>query len=138
MCNVIKYIYVLLAAMLFSHTAVCQTTSDNQTARARIAFEESEHDFGTFSAEKDSLQTHVFTFKNTGDKDLIILHAASGCGCTRPIYTKTPVKPGATGTITVTYNGKGQIPGYFRKSVTVYSNDPRSYVRIFIRGKLIR
>ena len=124
--------------MLFSHTAVCQTTSDNQTARARIAFEESEHDFGTFSAEKDSLQTHVFTFKNTGDKDLVILHAASGCGCTRPIYTKTPVKPGATGTITVTYNGKGQIPGYFRKSVTVYSNDPRSYVRIFIRGKLIR
>lgn len=104
----------------------------------RIVFEEREHDFGRFSPTgSDTLKTHTFTFKNIGDKDLIILQAVSGCGCTKPAYTKTPVKPGATGQLTVSYRGEGQRPGYFRKSVTVYSNDPRSYVRIFVKGELL-
>lgn len=137
MCSVIKYIYVLLAVMLFSHTAVCQTTSGNQTARARIVFEESEHDFGRISAANDTLNTHTFTFLNQGKKDLFILHAVSGCGCTKPVYTKTPVKPGEKGTLTVAYRPYGQRHGFFRKSVTVYTNEPRSYVRVFIRGELV-
>ena len=45
--------------------------------------------------------------------------------------------PGDTGFVSVGYRGQGQPFGYFRKSVTVYTNDPRSYVRIFIRGELM-
>ena len=111
--------------------------NNNTIASPRILFEEYEHDFGSFSYTEDSVKTHVFTFKNTGGKDLVILHVATGCGCTTPVYSKQPLKPGATGTVTVTYNGERKLPGYFRKSVTVYSNDPRSYVRIFIKGELI-
>ena len=138
MRNILKYILVMMAVTLYAYTAYSQTNYDSKSQHARMVFEENEYDFGAFSAEKDSLQSHVFTFRNAGGKDLILLHAAVGCGCTTPSYSKKPIKPGETGTITVTYNSKGQIPGYFRKSVTVYSNDPRSYVRIFIRGKLIR
>lgn len=114
------------------------TLKNRPQKHAHIEFDEREFDFGSFSnTGADTLKTHTFTFRNTGERSLVILHAVSGCGCTTPIYTKDPVKPGETGNITVSYRGKGQRPGAFRKSVTVYTNDPRSYVRIFIRGNLI-
>ncbi len=104
----------------------------------RIEFAEREYDFGKFSpVGADSLKLHTFTFTNTGQKPLVVLRAVSSCGCTRPTHTMTPIMPGDTGTVTVGYRGEGQRMGYFRKSVTVYTNDPRSYVRIFICGRLV-
>lgn len=69
--------------------------------------------------------------------DLHILQVASGCGCTTPKYTKKPIKPGKKGSIKVEYDATGRRPGYYRKSVTVYSNDPSSYVRLFIEGIMV-
>ena len=119
-------------------TALSDSIRQSVRKYPQIEFEHREHDFGRFSPTgSDTLKTHTFTFRNTGGSDLVILHAVSGCGCTKPEYTKKPVKPGETGTIKVSYRGEGQLPGFFRKSVTVYSNDPRSYVRIFIKGELV-
>lgn len=104
----------------------------------KIEFVEREHDFGRFSAVgADTLKLHTFTFINTGKKPLVVLRAVSSCGCTEPKHTLEPVMPGDTGRVTVGYRGEGQRLGYFRKSVTVYTNEPRSYVRIFIRGELV-
>lgn len=105
----------------------------------RIEFAEREYNFGKFSpVGADSLKQHTFTFTNTGQKPLVVLRAVSSCGCTRPMYPLEPIMPGGTGTITVGYHGEGQPVGHFRKSVTVYTNAPRSYVRIFIRGELMK
>lgn len=106
--------------------------------KAYIVFEEREYDFGKVSRSKDTLMQHTFVFRNDGDKDLVVMHAMSGCGCTTPAFTKEPLKPKQKGQITVSYRGKTQQLGYFRKSVTVFSNDPRSYVRIFIKGELVK
>lgn len=108
--------------------------SDSTQSYAKIVFEEHEHDFGAVSSNQDSLYTYVFTFRNSGVRPLQILHVATGCGCTTPEYSKLPVAPGQKGTVAVTYNPAGQLPGFFRKSITVYTNDPRSYVRIFVKG----
>ena len=126
-------------ALAQGNRAVDADSMRNRQAKTpHIVFDEREHDFGRFSPTgSDTLKTHTFTFRNTGGSDLVILHAVSGCGCTKPEYTKKPVKPGEKGTIKVSYRGEGQLPGFFRKSVTVYSNDPRSYVRIFIKGELV-
>ena len=103
----------------------------------KIEFKEQEYDFGSFEpVGNDTLKSHSFRFYNTGQQPLVILHVATGCGCTRPQYPKTPIEPGDSGIVTVNYKGYGQSVGPFRKSVTVYSNDPRSYTRIFIRGEL--
>ena len=106
--------------------------------KAYIVFEEREYDFGKVSRSRDTLMQHTFVFRNDGDKDLVVMHATSGCGCTTPAFTKEPLKPKQKGQITVSYRGKTQQLGYFRKSVTVFSNDPRSYVRIFIKGELVK
>ena len=110
---------------------------NNTIQTPKIEFTEREYDFGSFEpVGSDTLKSHTFHFLNTGKQPLVIIHVASGCGCTRPQYTKTPIQPGDTGIVTVNYKGYGQPIGKFRKSITVYSNDPRSYTRIFIHGTL--
>ena len=46
----------------------------------------------------------TFIVTNIGKNDLIIESANPTCGCTVGDYTKSPIKPGQTGTITATFN----------------------------------
>lgn len=108
--------------------------SSSALAQAVIKFDKTSHNFGTF--KEADVQTHVFTFTNTGDKPLVIQQAFSSCGCTVPEYTKKPIMPGKTGQISVTYNGKGKFPGPFRKSVTIRSNATNAMVRIYVEGTM--
>lgn len=103
----------------------------------RMDMQEREYNFGKLNVIADSVFTHVFEFSNTGEKDLFVLHAIGGCGCTHPSFSKEPVKPGATGRVTVTFKATGMKPGFFRKSVTVFSNDPRSYLRLYVCGEIL-
>lgn len=84
-----------------------------------IKFESLEHDFGTVN-EGEKVE-HVYTFKNEGTADLVISEVKPSCGCTVPDYTKTPVKPGETGEVKVTFDTGGK-PGNQQKTVTVKSN----------------
>lgn len=105
------------------------------SAQAQIKFDKLTHNFGTFS-ESDAVQKCTFTFTNTGDKPLIINQAAASCGCTVPTYTKEPIAPGLTGTIEVTYNGKGRFAGHFKKTITVRTNATTEMVRLYIEGDM--
>lgn len=114
----------------------CQFSIINSiSAEPKITFDKTTHNYGTFS-EKASIQKCVFTFTNTGDQPLVINSAVASCGCTVPKYTKSPIKPGETGTINVTYNGKGKFPGHFKKTITVRSNGTPEMVRLYIEGDM--
>lgn len=102
-------------------------------AQAKISFDKLTNNFGTFS-ESNPVQKCTFTFTNQGDKPLIINQAVASCGCTVPQYTKTPIKPGEKGSITVTYNGKGKFPGHFKKTITVRTNGVPEMTRLYIEG----
>lgn len=115
-------------------TALMLVTSLTVTmAQAKISFDKLTNNFGTFS-EAQPVQKCTFTFTNTGDKPLIINQAVASCGCTVPQYTKTPIKPGEKGTITVTYNGKGKFPGHFKKTITIRTNGQPEMTRLYIEG----
>lgn len=102
-------------------------------AQAKITFEKMNINLGTFS-ESEPIQKCVFNFTNTGDKPLVINQAFAACGCTTPEYTKTPIKPGEKGVITVKYNGKGKFPGHFKKSITIRTNGVPEMTRLYIEG----
>lgn len=104
-------------------------------AQPRAQFKEKKYDFGTIKEEKGNV-THVFEFKNTGNKPLIIVDAVSSCGCTTPNYTAQPIKPGKTGKVTVSYNPKGRI-GAFRKSVKVKTNGEERVSTLVITGTTV-
>ena len=106
------------------------------TFDSKIKFEELNYDFGTIN-EKDGDVTTIFKFKNEGDSPLIITNAQASCGCTSPVYSKKPIRPGETSEIKVTYHAKGR-PGPFDKSVYVYSNDKQhERVMLTITGNVI-
>jgi hypothetical protein len=77
----------------------------------------------------------IFKFKNTGNAPLVISDVQKTCGCTSPDYTKTPIMPGETGEIKVSYD-TNRI-GQFTKFVTVFSNDPENNsVQLKIYGNI--
>ena len=101
---------------------------------AKISFDQTLFNFGTFPESK--VQTHVFTFKNTGTSPLIVNQAVASCGCTVATYTKKPVAPGESGQIKVSYNGKGKFEGHFKKSITVRTNGTPEVVRLYVEGDM--
>ena len=82
----------------------------------------------------DTLRCNFGTFPESAP--LIINQAFASCGCTVPSFTKEPVKPGEAGTIDVTYNGSGLIPGRFSKTITIRSNAKNRIVRLVIEGEM--
>lgn len=121
-----KVLIVFVALMGFALTIM---------AEPKISFDKTTYNYGTFS-ESTPIQKCVFTFTNTGDQPLVINSAVASCGCTVPKYTKSPIKPGETGTINVTYNGKGKFPGHFKKTITVRTNGVPEMVRLYIEGDM--
>lgn len=104
-----------------------------QTKQAEIKFDKVVHNFGRFT-DKDPIQKCTFVFKNVGDAPLVINQAIGSCGCTVPTFTKTPIKPGETGEIKVTYSGRRSSYGHFKKTITVRTNGVTEMTRLYIEG----
>ena len=100
-----------------------------------ITFEKTEHDFGKIHEEDGRVST-VFEFKNEGMAPLVLSNVRASCGCTTPTWTKEPVEPGQTGSITVTYNPNGR-PGRFQKTVTITSNASEATKKVYIKGEVL-
>jgi hypothetical protein len=91
------------------------------------------HDFGEI--EKGKPATHSFTFTNTTKETVLLTSVKPSCGCTAANYTKTPIKPGETGSVEATYNAAA--PGNFQKTITVTTNEEGSSPKVLIiKGKV--
>lgn len=101
-------------------------------AQASIKIEKMYYDFGELK-EGDPAVVE-FQVINSGKSPLIISNAQPSCGCTIGDWTKTPIAPGEKGVVKASYGTQGR-PGFFNKSVTVYSNDPEKPTQtLYIRG----
>jgi hypothetical protein len=98
-----------------------------------ITWKEDSHTFGDI--EKGKPVTHEFTFKNTTKNTVLITNVKASCGCTATNYTKTPIKPGETGTVNATFNAAN--PGSFSKTITVTTNDSDVNKVLTIKGKVL-
>ena len=85
------------------------------------------------SFPKEETKTGEIHFKNTGDKPFVIYDVVTSCGCTKVDYPKTPIPPGETLKLIVTY--EADKPGYFRKSLKVYGNMKESPMKLFVKGE---
>lgn len=123
---------IVIAVALLAVAVMPVEAKKRNDGKARIAFAQSTHDFGTIKEKKGPV-SYEFEFTNEGNGNLVIIDATAECGCTRPEFPKNPIAPGKKGKIKVTYNPLGR-PGSFDKTVTVKTNgDPRK-VRLRIRG----
>ncbi|MES2617991.1 MAG: DUF1573 domain-containing protein [Bacteroidota bacterium] len=84
-----------------------------------VQFKELEFDFGNII--QGTPASHIFEFKNVGNRVIDLQNVGASCGCTTPNWKGGPYKPGETGQITATYNAASE--GYFNKTITVTTSE---------------
>jgi len=90
------------------------------------------HDFGT-SVLHQHPASATYTVTNKGTVPVTITEVTTTCGCTSRKFSKEPIKPGETGTVSLEYDAK--ISGMFTKSAIVKMNDGQKYVLV-IKGEV--
>ncbi|MEI6766873.1 MAG: DUF1573 domain-containing protein [Bacteroidota bacterium] len=99
-----------------------------------FSFETEEHDFGRLvQGEKVS---YTFKFKNSGKSDLVISSAKASCGCTVADYPKMPIKAGAEGNISVSFDSEGK-KGIQNKTVTLLANTQPGTKVLTIKAEIV-
>lgn len=106
-----KQFFILFVAIFVGNVLFAQSKKADEVAK----FNSETIDLG--NVKKGNPVTATFTLTNIGKEDLIIENVTPGCGCTKSDFTKEPIKPGKTGTITATYTAANA--GSFNKSVSV-------------------
>ena len=108
------------------------STEDGVQLGETVEFDKTVHDFGDISVN-DGPQTCTFTVKNVGQEPIAIYEVVTSCGCTDASWTREPLQPGKTGTISATYkNEDGPVP--FDKTLTVYIAGVSKPVVLRLRG----
>ncbi|MBP5373537.1 MAG: DUF1573 domain-containing protein [Bacteroidales bacterium] len=106
--------------------------SSPQSAEGSVSWDRTVFDFGDVSVADGPLSCS-FTLTNTGTEPIAIFEVVSSCGCTDVSWTRSPILPGKTGTVTATYkNEDGAMP--FDKSLTVYISGLKRPVVLRLRG----
>jgi hypothetical protein len=134
------FLSLIAAGMLMSacnQTGNSATAGNTTTANAADAplmkFEKDTHDFGKIKSG-DKI-TYDFKFINAGKSPLIITDAVATCGCTKPEWPKTPVKPGESGAIHVTFNSAGKM-GLQDKQITITANTNPAQNMVHLIGEV--
>ena len=142
MKSVKLYLCIAVGVLFFTNHAAAQlsktlpaTASDapKNMAPSGVTWTEDSFTFG--DVEKGHPATHVFTFKNTSKQTVTVTNVKASCGCTATDYTKTPIKPGATGIVTATYNAAHE--GNFTKTITVTISDSEVNKILTIKGNVV-
>lgn len=78
--------------------------------------------------------TAIFEFSNLSSEPVFITSVRSSCGCTVPDYSKEPVLPKTSSTVSAVYNARTL--GAFLKTVTVITNDNKEH-KLTLKGKVV-
>ena len=100
-----------------------------------FACDEMVHDFGRVR-ETHGYAVHEFIVRNTGTAPLVISRVLTTCGCAQPEWSRTPIEPGKTGYVIVSYDMVDR-PGPFMKNITVYTNERTLRNVLTIKGDVI-
>ncbi len=112
--------------------AVLEAESSVEEPLAVISWDKTVHDFGDISVG-DGPQSCTFTLTNTGKEPIVIFEVVSSCGCTNVEWTREPLQPGKSGTISATYKNEDG-PTAFDKTLTVYISGVKKPVILRLRG----
>ncbi|MFD2785182.1 DUF1573 domain-containing protein [Hymenobacter rubripertinctus] len=102
-----------------------------KVAGPQIQFEEMKFDFGAIHT--GDIVDHTFKFKNVGTQPLVISNIGVSCGCTTPDWTREPIMPGKSGTITAKFNSAGKM-GIQNKVLTIESNSASGNAMVSLVG----
>jgi len=96
-------------------------------------FEEESHDFGKV-IQGESV-SYLFRFRNSGKSDLVISDVSTSCGCTVTSFPKTPIRPGQSDAIKVSFNSTGK-KGFQNKTIVIVANTQPNTTLLKIKAEV--
>lgn len=132
------FIFILSLSALNPAAGACglSDTCDSESSAAgpRLETDSSCFDFGDIP--QGERRTHSFLITNSGDTPLVITGVFSGCGCTKVEYDDSPLPPGESRRLTVSFDSAGRQPGSFTKLIRIRSNASDIPVRLYVKGRI--
>ena len=113
---------------------VSASGTQSQDQLPKIAFDKTEHDFGTII--EGEIVEYTFKFTNNGVSDLVLTKVSASCGCTIPTYNTKPIAPGEEGTIVVSFNSENR-KGNQNKTIKVLANTQPSLTELKISANIV-
>lgn len=129
-----KTLFTIILALSVAVAATAQTRTEGGKTRIDgiMELDKTVHDFGDVLTGSGALKCS-FTVKNISKDPIAIYNVVSSCGCTDVKWTREPIAPGATGTISASYNNdEGPYP--FDKNLTAYFSGTKKPVVLRLRG----
>lgn len=119
---------------IFTTLYTLAAVSVTVVAQPRFTSNTEMHSFGQI--EWKHPVTTQYTITNTGDQPLVLTEVEPDCACSIAQWTKTPIAPGAKGTVNVTFDAKAL--GHFNKSVAIYTNAQPHLVYLKFSGEVVK
>lgn len=116
-----------LMPLLFCFFISIQTSM----AQPRMEVKEAKKNFGY--VKRGEIVQNVYEVKNTGLAPLILLEAEVACSCTTVEFSKQPIMPGQTSTITVSFNTT-TVYGRQDRIVFMHCNTPDTPIKLRFKG----
>ena len=127
-----RHILLTLSACL----AFAAGYAEKPVKGAHLRLENATYNFGDVPRKGGDL-VREFTFTNDGTVPLVVTRVISSCSCLKASYSKRPVAPGESGTISIIYEPHKSEPGAFNKVIQVYSNSVDGRDVITVQGNSI-
>ncbi len=107
----------------------------DSSAVAKLSFDSTTMHFGKVA--QGTQVEKIFSFTNIGESNLIITDVRGTCGCTvGKDWPRTPVQPGAKGTITIRFDSEGR-SGLQEKTITVTGNTQPPTTVLLLKGDVV-
>ncbi|MBL7138804.1 MAG: DUF1573 domain-containing protein [Bacteroidales bacterium] len=131
------FIFIASISLMAQQTTITDQNNSDQKEKKEgpiAEFDKTVNDFGQI--EQGIPKTAEFTLTNVGNEPLLISYAKASCGCTNLKYSKDPILPKKSMTISATYNAAA--PGNFIKTITVQTNADVNKVILQIKGTVVK
>lgn len=117
----------LLAVIPIQYTLVEYVAP--QSSAPDMAVSKVNHDFRVI--EVGAVEEISIVIANNGNADLVIRKVESNCQCLSYELPDQTIKPGEKTSLTVTFNAAERL-GYERKTLAIFSNDPRKPTEVLV------
>jgi len=106
----------------------------NQPAQTTAEALQTEINFGSFYHSEKKIA--LFEIRNTGQQPLVIVDAATTCGCATLTFDKHPAIPNDILQVKVTYSPKAKESGFFSETITIKCNT-EAWIKLNIKGQVL-
>lgn len=124
--------FLFILSVVFSFTS-CHRRAKVTQKEAAVEWEDTIWNFKEISSKEGDVE-HQFKFNNVGPVPIVVHDVETSCKCTSATFSKEPVQPGESGTITITLHAGDTNSGVLDKNISVYVNTLQGLERLHIHG----